>query len=130
MIYKNAVVAIALGLGIGSAQGQWDDLVHIPAHAQQRIADDMRLGPTTRAAQEIASIELPIGTYQVDLINGRGRVVRSYQAERLQELELGTLRPGTWTLRARTSESYSVRRFMVIKRGTIMWSQPRTAARN
>lgn len=129
MIFKGTVIVVVGLFGMNTAWGQWDDMVHVPSHVEQRIADDIRIGPSI-SEHDQHGVQLPTGTYQVDLINGRGRVVRSYQAGTIQELELGLLKPGTWTLRARTSESYLVRRFMIIRRGTVMWSQPRSPGRN
>jgi hypothetical protein len=107
-----------------SAYPQAGDLAAMTAPRPfARTADDARIELTEGTAQGMAGVRSPEGTYQLDILNARGKVVRSSTSD-LDRLDVRRLRPGTWTLRAHTPQGILVRRFMVFERGSIAWAAP------
>ncbi len=101
-----------------------DKIAYVPSRPIARTADYQGLGLKDGTAPGIVEFQLPQGTYQVDLINSRGKVKHSRSGSTLEQLDLGSLKPGTWTLRAHTGEGMRVKRFVVMQRGRIAWSVP------
>jgi hypothetical protein len=127
MIDRKHALALLILLGqSGSALlAQVDDRVaYVPSQPISRTADDQNLGLTDGAAPGIVEFNLPAGTFQVDLINSKGKVKHSRSGSTMEQLDLGSLKPGTWTLRAHTNEGLRVKRFVVMQRGKIAWSVP------
>lgn len=105
-------------------QAQADGLVaYVPEKPVARTADDTRIRLVAGAVAGKVEALIPEDAVQVDILNARGNVKRSYGSGDLGELALGDLRPGTWTLRVHTSTSMLlVRRFVVMQRGAVVWS--------
>jgi len=113
-----------------TAQAQADDLaVYMPRQAPHRTADDERVALVESSVPGEVGISLPDGTTRVDILNARGRAVRSMNANELSDLKLSDLSRGTWTLRAHTPTGFSVRRFVVLRRGSMAWALPSTSPR-
>jgi hypothetical protein len=123
MIDRFSLLAVAFLLVV-TAYPQADDLaVMTPPRPFARTADDARIELTEGSTPGMATLRTPEGTYQLDVLNVRGKVVRSTTTD-LDRLDVRKLRPGTWTLRAHTPEGILVRRFMVFERGSIAWAAP------
>lgn len=69
-------------------------------------------------------LKLPEGTYAMDILDKRGRVVQRLHGPEMRALAISELQPGTWTLRASTPNGYSLRRFVVLRKGHVAWALP------
>lgn len=112
------VMVLCAGGAGASAQG---DLAYMPKTAPAMTADDERIVMTETEDPERVELQLPPGTFQLDLINSAGNVVEQYDAADRMGFDLAGLRPGTWTLRARTPHGFRVRRFVVHNREGQNW---------
>lgn len=102
---------------------QVDDIAYVPKAALERTADDIRISFRDLAELGMVELVLPPGTFQVDLLNAQGNVVREMAQE--PTFDLRNLRPGTWTVRAHCPSGIRVRRFVVLGRGGTMWVDQR-----
>jgi hypothetical protein len=117
------ILWITFFLSPGWAYAQADGLVaYMPDRPIERTADDPRIGFVASAVAGKVEAVIPADARQVDLLNARGTVKRSYQAGEFEQLSLGDLRQGTWTLRVHTAKTMLVRRFVVMHRGAVVWS--------
>jgi hypothetical protein len=124
-IQSSLLSALVLILSADLANGQADDrLAYLPSKAITRTADDIRIGFRESAVPGIVELELPPGTWRVDILDTRGELDHTLEGRDLNTLDLGGLAKGTWTMRAHTPEGYSVRRFIVLQRGTVAWALP------
>lgn len=102
---------------------QADGLVaYVPEKPLERTADNARIGFSPGAVAGKMEAIIPEDAHQVDILNARGNVKRTYATNELDALSLGDLKPGTWTLRVHTADSMLVRRFVVMQRGAVVWS--------
>jgi hypothetical protein len=99
-------------------------VAYVPSRPPEHTADDVRVGFVEGTLPSTVELSLPQGTYQVDLLNARGNVKRSFPAGSIDQIDLTELSPGTWTLRARTPEGLSIRRFAVLAQGGVLWTLP------
>jgi hypothetical protein len=120
--------AFALAVSVfatGMAYAQADERVaYLPTNTISRTADDVRIGFRDSAIPGMVELELPPGTWRVDIIDARGDLDHTLEGRDLNTLDLGGLAKGTWTMRAHTPEGYSIRRFIVLQRGTVAWALP------
>lgn len=93
------------------------------------IADDIRIGQR-KEANGAMSVELPLGTQQVDILNARGEVVERIPGWALHDLDLAHFERGTWTLRAHLPQGFVVRRFLVLRPGEVTWALPAPGAKS
>lgn len=99
-------------------------VAYVPSRPPERTADDMRVGFVEGTIPGSVELRLPPGTSQVDLLNSRGNVKRSFPAGSIDQIDLNSLKPGTWTLRARTTQGILIRRFAVLAKGGVLWTLP------
>lgn len=119
------VLVLVLGAFRQHAVAQADDkIAYVPTRPLARTADAQTVRIMDGAVPGVMELKLPESTYQVDLINSRGKVKFRHSGHSLQQLDLGSLRPGTWTLRAHTTEGMRVKRFVVMQHGKVAWSVP------
>jgi hypothetical protein len=119
------LVIVILGLATPMVSAQSDDRVaYMPAKAISRTADDERIGFRDSAVPGMVELELPKGTWRVDILDARGELDHTLEGRDLHILDLDGLAKGTWTMRAHTPEGYSIRRFIVLQRGTVAWALP------
>lgn len=118
-----AVVTLGLSAPLVSAQAD-DRIAYMPTKAISRTADDERIGFRDSAVPGMVELELPKGTWRVDILDARGVVDDVLEGLELHTLDLDGLAKGTWTMRAHTPEGYSIRRFIVLQRGTVAWALP------
>lgn len=91
---------------------------------EEQAVQEESLALVEGAISGMVEFGLPWGTTRVDLLNGKGRLKRSIDAQELSTMELGALRSGTWTLRAHTPTGLVVRRIMVLDNGSIWALDP------
>ncbi|MEO8587924.1 MAG: T9SS type A sorting domain-containing protein [Flavobacteriales bacterium] len=112
-------------LAMNGLMAQDDGYVaYVPSRPPEHTADDERVGFVEGTLPSTVELSLPVGTYQVDLLNARGKVKQSFAAGAIDQIDLTELSPGTWTLRARTPEGLCVRRFAVLTHGGVRWTLP------
>jgi hypothetical protein len=125
IINRHILSAVVFTASAYSAIGQADERVaYLPANAIARTADDISIGFRESAVPGVVELELPRGTWRVDILDTRGELDHTLEGRDLNILDLSTLAKGTWTMRAHTPEGYSVRRFIVLQRGTVAWAVP------
>lgn len=118
LFHIGLLCSVSIGL-----KAQADGLVaYVPERPTARTADDVRIGIVAGAVAGKVEALIPEDALQVDILNARGNVKRSYGSDEMGTLSLGDLRPGTWTLRVHTATSKLVRRFVVMQRGSVVWS--------
>ncbi|MDX9750428.1 MAG: hypothetical protein RBT71_05035 [Flavobacteriales bacterium] len=123
------ITLAALSAATVHAQGDlaWAGAHHAPAPD----APAERLSIVDGALPGSMELDLPEGTRQVDLLDGRGRVAQTSKGAAIGGVDIRSLRPGTWTLRAHTGHGMVVRRFKVLPGGHV-WTLdqlPRRAQR-
>lgn len=115
---------VVLTFAVGG-YAQADGLVaYVPTKPVERTADDTRIGLMESAVPGNVEAMLPHDALQVDILNARGNVKRSYTAAELDHVDLTGLRHGTWTLRVHTPKGVLVRRFAVMRQGAMVWALP------
>ena len=123
---RHVLTLCSLGLlllGSRDLVAQADGLVaYVPEKPIARTADDTRIGFVAGAVAGKVEALIPEDALQVDILNARGNVKRSYGTAEMESLTLGDLRPGTWTLRVHTPQAMLVRRFVVMQQGSVVWS--------
>lgn len=124
-IKRSLSVGVVLVFNADPAIGQADDRVaYLPSKAISRTADDISIGFRESAVPGVVELDLPRGTWRVDILDTRGELDHTLEGRDLNILDLSSLAKGTWTMRAHTPEGYSVRRFIVLQRGTVAWAVP------
>lgn len=122
--------ALLLWLVSFAAMGQSDDLAYVPAEAPAHTADDVSIGFKDTQEPGLVTLDLPIATYRVDLLNASGNVVSELHPEAGFQLDLRNLRSGTWTVRAHAPSGMHVRRFVVLGKSGALWvKQPQRVRR-
>ena len=121
---KHFVLVFALLLVASFASAQESDLAYVPRTAPERTADDVSIDMRDTDEPGIVDLLLPKGSYQFDLLNGSGNVVKEQVVDGNAQLDLRDLRSGTWTIRAHSPLGKHVRRFVVIGSGN-MWIDAR-----
>lgn len=130
MTVKHLLTLIPIVVIRLAAFGQLDDIAYVPREAPARTADDTGIDFQETAVPGVADLLLPIGTYQVDLLNAQGKVIEQFAPATQSSIDMRGLKPGTWTLRAHTEHGLRVRRFVVLGRGGTIWvRQPAVPAR-
>jgi len=124
-IWRTTVAVAVLLFATDQAFGQADErIAYLPTNAIAKTADDVRISFRESAAAGMVELELPRGTWRVDILNTRGELDHTLEGSDLNTLDLGSLAKGTWTMRAHTPEGYSIRRFIILQRGTVAWALP------
>ena len=75
-----------------------------------------------RTADGALLLDLPDGTRRVDLLNGRGRVVRSFTGGSMWQLDLRDLGTGTYMLRAHQDGHIERKRIVITRPGRNLWT--------
>jgi len=121
----SALLPFALACSVPAA-AQWDtDLALATSRPAVNTTANEGITLAESDAPGTFGFSLPMHTRRVDLLNARGKVVRSCAGSDATALDLPGLRPGTWTLRVHAPEGMEVRRFVVVRRGSIAWAVPR-----
>jgi hypothetical protein len=101
-----------------------EQTAYVPSRPPANEASANELGFQTGSGSDRMQLDLPAGTWQVDILNSKGSVVRTLTTTELDNMDLDDLGKGTWTLRAHTPEGLSVRRFVVMQPGQVAWALP------
>jgi hypothetical protein len=84
--------------------------------------DGQAIGIAGRTADGAVLLNLPVGTRCVDLLNGRGRVVRSFTGISMRQLDLRDLGTGTYMLRAHLNGHIERKRIVITRPGRNLWT--------
>lgn len=130
MLSSTYFLLLCASLVATGAMAQNDGLVaYVPSRPIPHTADAPRVGLIEGPVQGKLDAAVPEDALQVDVLNARGNVVRSYGPMELDEVDLSKLRAGTWTLRVHTAGKLLVQRFAVLHRGSVIWNLPKERKR-
>ena len=130
MSFGPQTITVIAAFVASSAMAQQDGLIaYVPSRPMPHTADAPRVGLIEGPVQGKMDAVVPEDALQVDVLNARGNVVRTYGPLEFHDMDLGNLRAGTWTLRVHTAGKLLVQRFAVLHRGSLVWNLPKQRKR-
>lgn len=106
----------------GLCMAQDDLTAYEPPIDDTYTMDDEEIGFTGRTAEGRVGLDLPEGTYRIDLLNSRGRKVREYQGEEMMTLDTRELKAGTYMMRAYVPGHIHRKRIVLMRPGASLWT--------
>lgn len=111
---------------VGNALAQQEPLAFVPDRPMRRTADSDRIALVGSDAPGLYRLSLPAATSKVDMLNARGKRLKTVPLSPDGLLDVRGLRSGVYTVRVFVPEGVLVRRIGVLRNGrrAVWLSQP------